>query len=465
MIESFIKKVNEGDINLSEHFDKVISDCERINEKFGCFNVLDVNGIKKQVSDLESNDSHLSLKGLVISVKDNICVKGVESCADSAILQNYRPVFDATVVKRLRDCGAVIIGKTSQDEFGFGSFNVNVGLNNSPPKNPFDSLRVAGGSSGGGAVITATADFAHVALVECTGGSIECPASFCGVFGFVPTYGRVSRFGLISYANSFDKIGLMSRSAKDLCPVLNAISGFDKNDMTSADVPVNFHCDKSKLRVGIIVDNFDLADSKIKDLLLSKVESLKENFDFVESVSLPISSKYALPVYYILALSEASTNLQKFCGLRYGVQENPKSKYFSDYFSSIRSKFFNDESKRRILLGTFVRMAGFRDSYYIKSAKLRTKIIQEYKSLFEKYDVLLSPTMSRTAPSFEEVKDFSALDSFRMDVLTVSPNIAGIPHASIPCGFIDNLPVGLMAMSNHFDEASLLKFVELFDDV
>ena len=429
----------------------IIKKCKVIDKEYNYFTVI--------CDDAKPGRGKLS--GLAISVKDCICVKDVESTAGSKILKGYRPLFDATVIEKIRKEGGMIIGKTSQDAFGFGSFNTNVGLGFKVPKNPFDKERTTGGSSGGGAGLTQKADFPHVALTESTGGSIENPAAFCGVIGFCPTYGRVSRYGLISYADSLDKIGLMSKTVKDLRTVLEVISGYDDKDATSLKEKINFESKTKKFKIGLI--KFDQGvDPEIKTAVEGAVKKLK-NVEVAE-VSLPITFKYGIPTYYIISTSEASSNLARLCGLRYGIEGNPKNKSFNEYFSEIRSQNFNEESKRRIILGTFARMAGYRDAYYIKATKVRTKIIDEYKNLFKTFDVIVSPTMPVVAPKFSEINKMSALQQYLMDVLTVGPNLAGIPHASIPVGNKEGLPIGLMACTDHLQEGKLLEFLQLVED-
>lgn len=429
----------------------IIKKCKEINKEYNYFTTIceDAKPGKGKLADL------------AISVKDCICVKDVESTAGSRILKGYKPLFDATVIERIRKEGGMIIGKTAQDAFGFGSFNTNVSLGFKVPKNPFDKERTTGGSSGGGAGLTQKADFPHVAITESTGGSIENPAAFCGVIGFCPTYGRVSRYGLISYADSLDKIGLMSKTVNDLKRVLEIISGYDEKDATCLKEEVNFESKTKKFKIGLI----KLGEGVDKDINTA-IEKTIKNLKNVEisEVSLPITFKYGLPAYYIISTSEASSNLAKLCGLRYGIEGNPKNKTFNEYFSEIRSNNFNEESKRRIILGTFARMAGYRDAYYIKATKVRTKIIEEYKNIFKRFDVIVSPTMPVVAPKFSEISKMSALQQYLMDILTVGPNLAGVPHASIPIGRKDGLPIGLMVCTDHLQEGKLLEFLQLIED-
>lgn len=405
-----------------------------------------------------------ALAGISISIKDCIVVKGVESRAGSRILECYKPVFDATVVEKIKNQGGLIIGKTAQDEFGFGSFSKNVGLGFKIPLNPVDKERCCGGSSGGSAGITAKAPFRHISIAESTGGSIVCPASFCGVYGLCPTYGLVSRYGLMDYANSLDKIGPMAKKIEDIALALNVIAGYDEKDSTSVkrekeDYLSYSNLDAKGLRIGLIKEAFgDGVDKEVSRIVKEKVEELKHKGCSVTEISLPLNAKYSLAAYYLIAMCEASTNLAKYCGMRYGRHEQLEGN-FNEYFSKVRSLNFGDEAKRRIIIGTFARMSGFRDAYYIKALKVRTKLIEEYKKAFNKFDVLISPTMPVIAPKFSEIEKLTPLQNYMMDTLTVGPNLAGMPHISIPVGKseIEKMPIGLMAIANHFGEGKLIQ--------
>ncbi len=433
--------------------EEIFAECNRINEKYHYFT---------QVGQGVVNNSKGLLTGLYITVKDNICVRALEATASSKILKGYMPEFNATAIARL--WGVEVVGKTVCDEFGFGSFNTNVGIGFKIPLNPVDPTRVTGGSSGGAAGMTALANFRHVAIAESTGGSIECPAAFCGVVGFCPTYGLVSRYGLIDYANSLDKIGVMAKKVEEIIPVFNAMIGQSPliHDSTMIDQrPKEFK--PRKLKIGVIKESLNGMDSHVEKEITRTINSLKK-VATVEEAELPFTSKYGIPTYYLIATSEASTNLAKLCGMRYGVEGKVEEKNFSEYFTEIRSANFGEEAKRRIMLGTFARMSGYRDAYYIKATKVRTLIIEEYKKLFKKYDVLISPTMPIVAPKFEEVKKLTPLQNYMMDILTVGPNLAGIPHASIPVQK-KGLPVGLMGMTDHLEENKLFYFMKLIEEL
>ncbi|MBI2134648.1 Asp-tRNA(Asn)/Glu-tRNA(Gln) amidotransferase subunit GatA [Candidatus Woesearchaeota archaeon] len=473
--QDFIQKIKSNEIDIVEHTHKAIEECKKLNKEYNYFNAISeelaikqANDIKKQLKQDKNSLKNKKLLGVAVSAKDAICVKGIESTAGSRILKGYKPLFDATVIKKAVEQGAIIIGKTAQDEFGFGSFNVNVGLGFEIPKNPFDKTRACGGSSGGAAGITQKASFPHIALGESTGGSIAAPASFCGVFGLTPTYGRVSRHGLIDYGNSLDKIGTLGKNAYDAALLLEAIAGFDNNESTTINEPINNYTDsinkkRNNIRIGVIKETFRDIDGKVEKNARNGIEKLKENGAKIEEVSLSLPVKYGLAAYYILATSEASTNLAKYCGMRYGMSEELKGN-FNEYFSKVRSEHLGTEVKRRIILGTFARMSGYRDAYYIKAAKVRAKIIQEYKRLFKKYDALVSPTMPILPPKFSEIEKLSPLQNYMMDIMTVSPNLAGLPHLNVPVGFEEKLPVGMMLTADHLEEGKLLQIGSLFDE-
>ena len=469
MITKHVKEILSGKKDIEEFVKNSLQKIVEYNKEFKFMNVISEDYALQQAKEVKAligKGHELPLAGTLVSVKDNICVKGVESTAGSAILKGYKPVFDATIIKKLKEAGAIIIGKTSMDEFGFGGFNINVGKGYEIPRNPLDKERTAGGSSGGSGVITAKLDLPHVAIAESTGGSIETPASFCGVIGFCPTYGRISRFGLISFANSLDKIGLMTKRVKDIEAVLPYVSGRDELDPTSLKQGLDFDKSYSEFKIGLIKETMGEGTApEIKKAMKNTINKLKKRGFKVEEVSMPLTYKYDVAVYYLIATSEASTNLAKYCGLRYGQQEDPRGKSFNEYFANVRSKYFNKESKRRIMLGTFARMAGYRDAYYIRATKIRTKIIKEFRDLFGKYDILLSPTIPILPPKLEDALKLSPLETYSIDNLNIAPNLPGTPHASIPIGKEGKLPIGMMAMTNHYEEKKLLDFLKIVEDL
>lgn len=396
------------------------------------------------------------LQGKTISLKDCICLKDVETTSSSQILKGYKPVFNATVVEKILEEGGKIIGKTIQDEFGFGSFCTNTGIEYKNPQNPHDKNNVTGGSSGGSAGAASLIPN-HIAIAESTGGSIANPACFCKVVGITPTYGLVSRYGLIDYANSLDKIGVIAKTTHDAKLGLEVIKGYDEKDSTCIKKDVSLETKQDKFTIGIPKEYVQNLDLDIKKAFEKTIKDLKKEGHKIKHVSLPLNKKYSIPTYYIIAVSEASTNLAKLCGLRYG-KSIEKTLEFNEYFSKVRSENFGKEAKRRILLGTFARMVGYRDAYYEKALKIRTKLLQEYMNVFEEVDVLAHPTMPIFPPSFEEVDELEPLQVYQMDLQTVGANLAGLPHISVPMNTTH--PSGVMFTAKHFDEKTILKLGE-----
>lgn len=465
--KEFIRKVRNQEIDIVEHTSKVIEEVKKLNKEYYFFNTISEDLAIKTAEELKKeikkgDIKKMPLLGVPVSVKDCVCVKGVESTAGSKILKAYKPVFDATAIKNLKERGAIIIGKTAQDEFGFGTFSVNVGPGMKIPLNPIDKERSCGGSSGGAAGITKAADFTHIAVGESTGGSIAAPASFCGVYGICPTYGRVSRYGLMDYANSLDKIGSIGKNIEDTALLLKSMAGYDKKDSTSYDTDVDNYNDFigkdiKGLKIGIIKESFGKGVyEEVKEKVKEGIGKLESNGAETEKISLPLASKYGVQAYYLLAVSETSTNLAKLCGMRYGIHEKLEGN-FNEYFTKVRSDNFSAEAKRRIILGTFTRMAGYRDAYYMKAMKVRTKIIDEYKSVFKKYDVIVSPTMPIISPKFSEIEKLTPLENYMMDIMTVSPNLAGLPHLNVPVGNSKGMPVGMLLSADHFNEKVLFQ--------
>ena len=447
MIEDHIKQVKKKEVDIVEYVKSALKDAKKIDKEFNYFNTICEDFAIETAKKVAKNPRG-KLAGVLVSIKDCVCVEGVESRAGSAILNGYKPVFNSTVAQKILDEGGIIIGKTSQDAFGFGGMNMNVGNGFSVPKNPFDKKRVCGGSSGGCAGFTQKFNYAHISIAESTGGSIVNPASFCGVYGLSPTYGLISRYGLIDYANSLDKIGVMAKDIFDLQLGLSIVEGYDEKDQTSLKLP---RTKDSKIKtIGVIKEALDV-DEEVRQVFDFAVEKLKYK---PKIVSLDLGRKFGLASYYTIALAEASTNLARYCGMRYGAEDNVKGDYNS-YFTNVRSKNFNAETKRRLMIGTFVRQAGYRDAYYLKAQKVRTLIIQEYQKILNTVDVLISPTMPLLAPTFSQAKKLTPLQEFMMDFLTVGPNLAGLPHLNIPVGFSGELPVGVLAISNHLNEEKL----------
>jgi aspartyl-tRNA(Asn)/glutamyl-tRNA(Gln) amidotransferase subunit A len=455
-VKEFLRGVKSGNIDLNDFFTGVVEKNEDIQDKYNAFVTL--------LEKLEAPRNKGSLYGLPISVKDNICTKNIQTTAGSRILEQYIPPFDATAVERSKNEGCVVIGKTVMDEFGFGTFSVNSAFG--IPRNPLDTDRSCGGSSGGASCLTLAADFPHVALAESTGGSISCPAAFTGTVGLTPTYGLVSRWGLIDYANSLDKIGGMGKTVYDVALLLSVISDNDTKDSTSLNVPKQDYTKYLKgnikgMKIGVPKEYFENIDEKVAKVIWVAIKKLEDEGATYKEVSLP-HTQYALPSYYIIAVSEASTNLAKYAGMRYGLHQALQGN-FDGYFSNVRSNGFGEEAKRRIVLGTFARMAGYRDAYYLKALKVRTKVIEDFKKAFKKFDVLAAPTMPVVAPRFNEIGKLSPIETYMMDILTVAPNLAGVPMISVPAGEVNGLPVGLHLMGDHLQEKKILQAAYAFE--
>jgi aspartyl-tRNA(Asn)/glutamyl-tRNA(Gln) amidotransferase subunit A len=448
-VREFLEARRSGEIDIQDFLLKVLEKAKKIQEKYQPFITINEN-ISGKFGE--------RLLGLPVSVKDCICTKGLQTTAGSKILEGYIPPFDATCIAKIKAEGGFILGKTAQDEFGFGTFCTNCAFG--IPKNPLDPERTCGGSSGGAGCITAAADFPHIAIAESTGGSITAPAAFTGTIGLTPTYGRVSRFGLIDYANSMDKIGVIAKEVYDAALMLSIIAGYDPMDSTSQRMPEEdftkyLEKDVKGMKIGVPKEYFgEGVDERIEKLVWQKIKQLESFGASYEEISLPMT-EYALPAYYLIAVSEASTNLAKFCGMRYGNTEELKGN-FDEFFSRVRSKNFGEEAKRRIILGTYARMAGYRDAYYLKALKVRTKVIEEFKKAFKKFDVLAAPSMPVLPLKFSEIEKLRPIEIYMMDILTIAPNMAGIPMISVPAGFVSGLPAGLHLMADHFQEGKLI---------
>lgn len=440
----YITAVRAGEINQTDYLERLMKKLHDENYRLGMFS---------KMHEKPKGKSDGPLAGLPFSVKDNICVKGFPIRAGSRILIGYTPPFDSTVVEQMIRAGAAFIGSTNMDEFGFGTFCTNCGFG--VPKNPFDESRSCGGSSGGAAAATAIMKH-HVALAESTGGSISCPATFCGVVGLTPTYGRVSRYGLIDYANSLDKIGLMARSIDDIALVLPIISGPDARDSTSmTQEPLSLENGKIK-NIAVPVELMSaISDYRIPSIFRKALDELKESGIEIAEVEMPMM-KFSIPAYYILACAEASTNLAKYCGMRYGKEGTHMERRYNSFFTEVRTEAFGEEAKRRILLGTFARMAGYRDKYYMKALMVRRKIIDEFERVFRDYDLIASPTMPLVSPEFEKIQEMSPASVYALDFLTVPPNLAGLPHLSMPMGYVDGLPTGIHFIAPHWEERRLI---------
>lgn len=412
----------------------------------------------KEIELKIADGSYGKLAGMVIAIKDVLAIKDKPLTCSSKILENFTSLYTATAVQKLVDEDAIIIGKTNCDEFAMGSSNENSAFG--AVKNPVDETRVTGGSSGGSAAAVA-ANLCDVSLGTDTGGSIRQPAAFCGIYGLKPTYGLVSRFGLTAFASSFDSIGPFANSVEDIALVLEVLAGNDINDSTSIKTETKLYStllrnDEQKLKIGIPKEYFaEGLSSEIKEQIENVIQRLKEMNFSVEEVSLP-HTDFAIATYYILTTAEASSNLARFDGARYGYRSKQSSSLANMYKTS-RSEGFGSEVKRRIMLGTYVLSSGYYDAYYKKAQQVRRKIKEDFINAFSKVDVLLTPTTPTTAFKLGE-KTTDPIEMYLSDIFTTSANLAGIPGINIPIGKDkNNLPIGLQLLANQFEEEKLLQ--------
>jgi aspartyl-tRNA(Asn)/glutamyl-tRNA(Gln) amidotransferase subunit A len=414
---------------------------------------------------INSGEESTPLTGIPYSVKDSLSTRGVKTTASSKILENYKPFYDCTAIRKLKNASAVLLGKNNMDEFGMGSSTENSGFFTT--RNPWNLDYVPGGSSGGSAA-TVAAGLAAFTLGEDTGGSVRMPAGFCGITGLKTTYGRVSRYGLLALVSSFDTIGPMARSAYDVALVLEAIAGHDPKDSTSRVEPVQRYSEVLRtaenlrgLRVGIPREYFvEGLDPEVDAALRTAIRQIESLGAEAVEVSLP-HTQYAIPVYYLILFAEASSNLAKYDGIRFGMSERENVEGLLDVYLKTREEGFGAETKRRIMLGTFALSAGYYDAYYLKAQKVRTLIRQDFQKAFEICDALITPVAPTTAFRIGE-KITNPLDMYLSDVHVVAVNLAGIPSLSVPCGFSNGLPVGMQIMGPHLSEERLLKIGHLY---
>ncbi|MEC3772782.1 Asp-tRNA(Asn)/Glu-tRNA(Gln) amidotransferase subunit GatA [Bacillus velezensis] len=459
--------IHKKEIKISDLVDESYKRIASVDDKVQAFLQLDEERARAYAKELDEavdgRSEHGLLFGMPIGVKDNIVTKGLRTTCSSKILENFDPIYDATVVERLQAAEAVTIGKLNMDEFAMGSSTENSAYK--ATKNPWNLDTVPGGSSGGSAAAVAAGEVPF-SLGSDTGGSIRQPASFCGVVGLKPTYGRVSRYGLVAFASSLDQIGPITRNVEDNAFLLQAISGPDKMDSTSANVEVpdflsSLTGDIKGLKIAVPKEYLGEGVGKeVKESVLAALKVLEDLGATWEEVSLP-HSKYALATYYLLSSSEASANLARFDGIRYGYRSDNADNLI-DLYKQTRSEGFGNEVKRRIMLGTFALSSGYYDAYYKKAQKVRTLIKKDFEDVFEKYDVIVGPTTPTPAFKIGE-KTSDPLTMYANDILTIPVNLAGVPGISVPCGFADGLPLGLQIIGKHFDEGTVYRVAHAFE--
>ncbi|MDT4952295.1 MAG: aspartyl-tRNA(Asn)/glutamyl-tRNA(Gln) amidotransferase subunit [Acidobacteriota bacterium] len=439
---------------------------EKLNDTLNAFLQIDRAGALRRAGELDeaTGDSKQTLAGIPIAIKDNICVRGLQTSCGSHILGPYHPPYNATAIERLNEAGAVIIGKTNCDEFAMGSSNENSAFG--PVRNPWDTLRVPGGSSGGSAAAVA-AGIVPVALGSETGGSVRQPASLCGIVGLKPTYGRISRYGLVAFGSSLDQIGVFGRRVNDVASVLRVIAGRDEHDATTADVPVPDYATQltgniQGARIGVPRELFgEGLDAEVRASVERAIEAYRALGAEIVEIELP-HAKYCIAVYYIIATAEASSNLARYDGVRYGfrAEEAPELRAM---YRRTRDEGFGAEVKRRIMLGTYVLSSGYYEAYYHKAQQVRTLIKQDFREAFEKCDAIATPTTPTVAFMLGEKTD-DPLAMYLNDIYTCTANLAGIPGISIPCGLsTEGLPIGFQLVGNYWSESNLLRLAHAYE--
>lgn len=456
------KKIKDKEVTVVEATKACLERIKALDETYNCFVTVDEAGALAQAeaiqAKIDSGELTGPLAGVPVAIKDNMCINGMLTSCSSKILSNFVPTYTATAVEKLQEAGAVIIGKTNMDEFAMGSTTETSAYG--VTKNPWNTEHVPGGSSGGSCAAVAAGEV-PIALGSDTGGSIRQPSSFCGVTGMKPTYGTVSRYGLIAYGSSLDQIGPVAKDVTDCAALLQTVASYDAKDATSMkrddyDFMSALKEDVSDLKIGIPSSYFgEGLDPQVKESILKAADVLKARGAEVEYFDLDLID-YAIPAYYVIASAEASSNLERFDGVKYGFRAK-EYEGLHDMYKKSRSEGFGPEVKRRIMLGSFVLSSGYYDAYYLKALRTKALIKQEFDRAFEKYDMILSPAAPSTAPRLgESLSD--PLQMYLGDIYTVSVNLAGLPGITVPCGMDDKgLPIGMQLIGNCFSEKKLFR--------
>jgi len=457
-------KLNNEEISPRDIIESVLQRIHQVDDRVRAFVTLDEENALQKADGLNRKELRQGrIAGLPFALKDLICTRGLRTTCSSRMLEQFIPTYDATVAARLNAEQGISVGKLNMDEFAMGSSTEFSAF--FPTHNPWDLERVSGGSSGGSAAAVAAGEVPF-ALGTDTGGSIRQPAAFCGVVGLKPTYGRVSRWGVVAFASSLDQVGVFSKDVADCALVMNIICGYDPLDSTSVNIKVpdytSFLSTNIKgMKIAYPREYFQQGvDKKTRDLVMEALKKYGELGAIVEEVSLP-HSEYALPAYYIIAPAEASANLARFDGVRYGLRDF-EADNVTDMFSHSRAAGFGAEVKRRIMLGTYALSSGYYDAYYLKALKIRRLINNDFEKVFKDFDIIVSPTTPTTAFKIGE-QSSEPLTLYMNDILTVPVNLAGLPGISVPCGFSDGLPVGMQIVGKPFDEGSLIKAAYAFE--
>ncbi|MCD1261080.1 Asp-tRNA(Asn)/Glu-tRNA(Gln) amidotransferase subunit GatA [Paenibacillus athensensis] len=466
-LQEIHNKLRSKELSVTDLVEQSFTRIGEVDGKVKAFLKLDEENARSSARALDEQlgtDAERGLLfGLPIGIKDNIVTEGLTTTCASKFLSNHNPIYDATVVQKLKSAQTVTIGKLNMDEFAMGGSNENSAYH--PTYNPWNTDYVPGGSSGGSAASVAAGEV-YFSLGSDTGGSIRQPAAYCGIVGMKPTYGLVSRYGLVAFASSLDQIGPLTKNVEDAAYLLQAISGYDPKDSTSANVDIPDYIGALSgsvkgLRIGVPKEYMGKGvDPAVRDKVLEALSILEKEGAVWEEVSMP-HSEYAVATYYLLASSEASSNLARFDGVRYGVRSD-NARNLLDVYHMSRSEGFGSEVKRRIMLGTYALSSGYYDAYYLKAQKVRTLIKQDFDRVFEQYDVIIGPTAP--TPAFrigEQTAD--PLTMYLNDILTIPVNLAGVPAISVPCGFVNGLPVGLQVIGKALDEATVLRVAHAFE--
>ncbi len=455
------KKIAQGEITSVEATQSILDRIKDVDDKIGAFISVESENAINTAKIADGIKENTPLKGVPIALKDNIVSRGEYTTAASKILKGYKGTYDATVVKKLKEAHVPLVGKTNMDEFAMGSSNENSSFKS--VSNPWDLERVPGGSSGGAAAAVASLEV-PIALGSDTGGSVRQPAALTGTVGLKPTYGRISRYGLMAFSSSLDQIGIIARSSEDIAKTLGIIAGFDENDLTTLNVPVPDYVsllnrDIKGLRIGISQEFFDGLNEEVKNVINKALNTLVSLGAKLVNIDLKYM-KYSISAYYIISSAEASSNLSRYDGVRYGYRA--ESDNIEDMYVKTRSEGFGNEVKRRIMIGSYVLSSGFYDAYFKKASQVRRLIKDDFQNAFKDVDVIITPTTPTTAFKKGE-KSSKPIEMYLSDIYTVSVSLAGLPAMSVPAGFVDGLPVGIQLIGNYLKEDLLLNIGNIYE--
>lgn len=464
-VDEVVEGIKNQEFSAEEYISQILDRVAKIDVDINAFvsmnNVNAIDSARKIDRKIRDKEKVGQLVGIAVGIKDNICTKGLRTTCGSSVLAEYVPPYDATVVRKLKDHDAVVIGKLNLDEFAMGSTTEFSSFG--PTRNPWKLNYVTGGSSGGSAAAVAAAE-CTVSLGSDTGGSVRCPASFCSVVGLKPTYGTVSRYGLVAYSNSLEQIGPIAGTVRGVIRMMNVISGVDTNDDTTqkGNIPYSTEITTDRLHIALLRDLTNSAQPEVSKCIYSAMDTFSSAGCTCEEISLD-SLEYALASYYVTAMAEASSNLARYDNIRYGFNLDPEGYEWNSYFSKVRSNF-GEEVKRRIIVGSYVLSSGYYGRYYLKAQKVRALLKQQFKSLYSKYDVIIAPTMPIVPFRIGEKID-DPIKIYYVDIDTVVSNLTGMPAISVPAGFSNGLPIGLQIMADEFQEQKIFDAALLFERI